>query len=184
MIAMAMQNGAVVDEAMGAFNSSRVFRGRGGVESSYQRSIYQSIEFMLRHQDQPLQVAKLASVSNISPSHYFAVFKRVTGFAPIDFFIRLRMQRACELLSSTTLCVKEVAGALGYDDPFYFSRVFKSVNGVAPSDYRKLDPACRDRIRGDALPVRNGCATLIDASVVQRNTQPMFNPSENPPCQT
>ena len=46
------------------------------------------------------------------------------------------MQRARQLLEADSLHVKEVAAVLGYDDPFYFSRVFKSVNRIAPSEYR------------------------------------------------
>ncbi|MGC3957754.1 MAG: helix-turn-helix transcriptional regulator [Verrucomicrobiota bacterium] len=87
-------------------------------------------------------------MANISPSHFFAVFKRQTGFAPLDFFIRLRMQRACELLGTTSLSVKEVAAELGYDDPFYFSRVFKTVSGIAPTDYRRLPESARRECRG------------------------------------
>lgn len=102
------------------------------------RRIEQTVAFMRRHLDRPLQVAELAALANISPSHFFALFKRRVGCAPIDFFIRLRMHQACRLLDTTLLSVKEVAAALGYDDPFYFSRVFKSVHGVAPSDYRTL----------------------------------------------
>jgi AraC-like DNA-binding protein len=51
------------------------------------------------------------------------------------------MQHARELLMGTSLNVKEVAAALGYEDPFYFSRVFKSVNQLAPSDYRTMQRA-------------------------------------------
>ena len=111
---------------------------------------------MKQHANQPLQVARLAAVANVSASHYFAVFKSLTGFAPMDFFIRLRMQRACELLDATALCIKEVAALLGYDDQFYFSRVFKSVNGVAPTDYRKLNGSLRRKIRDAILAGRNG----------------------------
>jgi AraC-like DNA-binding protein len=93
---------------------------------------------MMQHLNKPLPVARLAALANISPSHFFALFKRHTGCAPIDYFIRLRMRRACDLLGTTSLSVKEVAAVLGYDDQFYFSRVFKSVNGVAPSEYRAL----------------------------------------------
>jgi transcriptional regulator GlxA family with amidase domain len=98
--------------------------------------IAQSITYMMQHLDQPLQVATLAANVNVSPSHFFVLFKRRTGRPPIDYFIRLRMQRACQLLRAGSLHVKEVAAALGYDDSFYFSRVFKSVNHVAPSEYR------------------------------------------------
>ena len=98
--------------------------------------IEQSVAYMAQHLDRPLQVATLAARANISPSHFFALFKRRIGSAPMDYFTRLRMERACQLLETTSLSVKEVAAELGYEDPFYFSRVFKSVNQLAPSDYR------------------------------------------------
>jgi transcriptional regulator GlxA family with amidase domain len=100
------------------------------------RKIERTIAYMKEHLDQPMQAAVLASRANVSLSHYFALFKRQTGCTPIDFFIHLRMERAREMLETTGLTVKEVAAALGYDDPFYFSRVFKSINGLAPTDYR------------------------------------------------
>jgi len=54
----------------------------------------------------------------------------------MDYFIRLRMQRARELPDSTPASAKEIAADLGYKDPFYFSRVFKSVTLAAPTRYR------------------------------------------------
>src|SRR5438128_1367993 len=99
------------------------------------RKIEQTIAYMAQHLNKPLPVARLAALANISPSHFFALFKRRTGCAPIDYFIRLRMHHACRLLEQTSLNVKEIAAVLGYDDPFYFSRVFKSVNHVAPTEY-------------------------------------------------
>ena len=116
-------------------------------ESEPVRKIEESIAYMLRHLDEPLQVATLAARAGISPSHYFALFKRQIGCAPIDCFIRLRMQRACRLLDGTGLSIKEVAAALGYDDPFYFSRIFKSVNRVAPSEYRLLKNGAKEAVR-------------------------------------
>ena len=116
-------------------------------ESEIVRKIEQSIAYMTRHLDEPLQVATLAAQANISPSHFFALFKRQTGCAPIDCFIRLRMQHACRLLEETVLSVKEVAATLGYDDPFYFSRIFKSVNHVAPSEYRLLKNGAKETVR-------------------------------------
>ncbi len=98
--------------------------------------IKQSLAYMAAHLDRPLQVATLAALVNISPSHFFALFKRLTGCAPMDYFTRLRMGRAGDLLATTSMSVKEVAAVLGYDDQFYFSRVFKSINGVSPREYR------------------------------------------------
>jgi len=103
--------------------------------SDVARRIEQGIACMLQHLNQPLRVSALAAAVNVSPSHYSAVFKRLTGSPPIDFFIHLRMERACRLFDRTSLNAKEVAAALGYDAPFYFTRVFKSVNQLAPTDY-------------------------------------------------
>ena len=80
----------------------------------------------------------LSAMAGLSVSHYSAVFKRQTGYAPMDYFIRLRMHQACQLLDTTELSVKEVADRLGYEDPLYFSRVFKSLHDLSPSEYRTL----------------------------------------------
>lgn len=99
--------------------------------------IRRSIAYMVEHLNQPVQVSTLAAQASVSTSHFFALFKRQMGTAPIDFFIRLRMNHARELLDSTRSSVKEIAATMGYDDPFYFSRVFKSVHRVAPAEYRR-----------------------------------------------
>jgi transcriptional regulator GlxA family with amidase domain len=109
------------------------------------RKVERSIAYMTDHINQPLQVATLAAMANVSPSHFFALFKKRTGCPPMDYFTRLRMRHASRLLGSTSASVKEVAAALGYDDPFYFSRVFKSVHQVPPSRYRSVRPETDDR---------------------------------------
>lgn len=98
--------------------------------------IESTISYMKEHLDKPLRAATLAGVAKMSLPHYFVTFKRCTGSTPIDYFIRLRMKRARELLATTSCSVKEIAGVLGYDDPLYFSRVFKAVNQTTPTQYR------------------------------------------------
>lgn len=120
------------------------------------RRIEQSIAYMREHLDQPLPVAKLAALANVSPSHFFALFKRRTGCPPIDYFIHLRMQHARELLDAGSLHVKEVAAALGYDDPFYFSRVFKAVNSMPPSRYRALQEQPSPVLRPEKIGAAKG----------------------------
>lgn len=104
---------------------------------STHQKIAQTIAYMKEHLNQSLQLDALAALANLSRSRYVDLFKRQTGFAPIDYFIRLRMHRACQLLDTTDLSVKSVAAELGYDDPLYFSRVFKAVNDVNPTVYRR-----------------------------------------------
>jgi transcriptional regulator GlxA family with amidase domain len=128
-------------------NGNVTRRGSETIASQIAERIGRSIAYMIEHLDQPLQVSTLAAQASVSPSHYFALFKRQTGTAPIDFFIRLRMNHARELLDSTCSSVKEVAAAMGYDDPFYFSRVFKSVHSVAPAEYRKRNGQARAMVQ-------------------------------------
>jgi AraC-like DNA-binding protein len=83
-----------------------------------------------------LRISALAAIAHLSLSHYSAMFKRLTGYAPIDYFIRLKMQRACGLLDSTRLPIGVVAAEVGYADSHYFSRQFARVIGESPRSYR------------------------------------------------
>jgi transcriptional regulator GlxA family with amidase domain len=103
--------------------------------SSHQK-IAHTIAYMQQHLHQSLQLDGLAALANLSRSRYVDLFKRQTGYAPIDYFIRLRMHHARQLLDTTELSVKRVAAALGYEDPLYFSRVFHAVNELTPTEYR------------------------------------------------
>jgi AraC-like DNA-binding protein len=100
------------------------------------KKIEPSLAYMVEHLREPLDVSLLASLCGLAPAQFFTLFKRATSRTPIDFFIHARMCRARELLKDPTLDIKTVAALVGYHDRFYFSRIFKSVNGMAPSEYR------------------------------------------------
>ncbi len=69
--------------------------------------------------------------------YYSKLFRERTSHSPIAYFIQLKICKACELLDHTDLGVREIAIELGYDDPYYFSRLFKKIQGVSPSKYRR-----------------------------------------------
>jgi len=96
-----------------------------------------SIEFMQSHLHQMMTLKKLAAEVHISPSHYSALFKKKTGYPPLEYFNHIKIQKACQYLQFTNFQVKEIAFKLGIDDPFYFSRFFTNVMGQSPLDYRK-----------------------------------------------
>lgn len=104
---------------------------------SAHQKIAHTIVYMKQHLNQSLQLDTLATLANLSRSRYVDLFKEQTGYAPIDYFIRLRMHRACQLLDTTELSIKTVAAELGYEDPLYFTRVFRSVNEMTPTEYRR-----------------------------------------------
>lgn len=79
---------------------------------------------------------ELALMCNLSESHFMHSFKKWAGVSPKLFQLNLRMDYARELLFLTQLPVGEIASRVGYENPLYFSRLFKKYNGVSPSEYR------------------------------------------------
>ncbi|MDA0953285.1 MAG: AraC family transcriptional regulator [Proteobacteria bacterium] len=91
---------------------------------------------MREHLHSHISLADLAQAAYLSKYHFSARYKSLTGYAPIQHFLNMKMEYACELLDSTTLSVKAIASELGYRDPLYFSRLFKRTIGVPPTQYR------------------------------------------------
>jgi AraC-like DNA-binding protein len=98
------------------------------------------IEPALKHIDKnvthTLHINDLAELCNISVSAFYAIFKRVTQSSPAHYIIMRRLKLAQKLLTSSQLSIKEIALKTGYDDPFFFSKIFKKHSGSTPSDYR------------------------------------------------
>lgn len=96
------------------------------------------IDKMHKHLSETLRIDDLASDVHLSRSHFAAVFRRRTGFSVLDFFARLKMQRACFLLDTTDMPIKAIAADLGFEDPLYFSRCFRRIHDLSPVQYRAI----------------------------------------------
>lgn len=94
-------------------------------------------EYLRTHLDTVVDVAALARRFGLSTSHFSARFRAATGGGVVEYAKRLRMARACELLITTELPVSDIARSVGYPDPFYFSRQFRSVHSCSPTDFRR-----------------------------------------------
>ena len=105
--------------------------------SSRFHSIEATLGYLRANIDRPLALAEMAAHAELSESHFSRIFKEQTGHAPLDYFILLKMQHASTLLAVTSMPVREVATAVGYADPYYFSRLFKKVIGASPRAYRE-----------------------------------------------
>ena len=84
----------------------------------------------------PPPVPELAKIAGMSVSGFAHRFKAATGSSPVQYSLRLRLERAESLLRCTPMTVKEVAASLGFEDPFYFSRLFRKRNGAGPASWR------------------------------------------------
>ncbi|GGB91677.1 MmsAB operon regulatory protein [Marinobacterium zhoushanense] len=93
---------------------------------------------MQAHVHEHLALDTLADSVNLSKYHFVKRYKELTGTTPINHFIQLKIERACHLLDTTSNSINEIAFAVGYEDAYYFSRIFKKIMGVSPSQYRNL----------------------------------------------
>ena len=73
----------------------------------------------------------------MSPRHFQRLFRTVTGVSPNTYLQKVRIRQACELLASDDARISEVAGAVGFQDRHYFSRMFKKRMGVQPKKFKK-----------------------------------------------
>jgi AraC family transcriptional regulator of arabinose operon len=106
-------------------------------ESDVKERIAKSVDFMKEHLREPLRVATLAALVNLSRSHFTTSFRRVTGYAPVSYLNHLRMQHAVQLLNTTDLPIKQISDQLGFSDQFYFSRAFSKMHSHSPSEHRR-----------------------------------------------
>ncbi|MBK0379699.1 AraC family transcriptional regulator [Mucilaginibacter segetis] len=105
-------------------------------ENNKEDAIDRSIAFMRENLHHLLSLKQLAEQALISPSHYSALFKKKTGYPPLEYFNHIKIQKACQYLEFTSSNVKEVSYKLGISDPYYFSRLFSNVMGQSPMDFR------------------------------------------------
>jgi len=101
-----------------------------------QKRIAGSVHYMRENLHRKLTLGQVARETGMSVSYFCARFKRQFNCGPLKFFEWLKMQRACELLECTEHRVSEIASALGFDDPFYFSRRFRFHTGASPASHR------------------------------------------------
>jgi AraC-like DNA-binding protein len=92
---------------------------------------------MQAHICQPLALGEIAREAGLSVSHFCALFRTQIGVTPMDYFIKLKLQKARRLLVNSALTVQEVAQQVGYGDRYYFSRLFRKLHGVPPMAYRR-----------------------------------------------
>jgi AraC-like DNA-binding protein len=100
------------------------------------RSLESTLTFLHENFHRNVSLAEMAEQAGLSVTHFSFLFKQQTGYSPVDYFIHVKMQRACTLLTLQPKTINEIAYELGYEDPYYFSRIFKKVVGVSPNYYR------------------------------------------------
>ncbi len=92
--------------------------------------------FMRDHAESHVTIEEIARAADLSVSRFTTVFRKTTGYAPIEYFNQLKIQKACNYLDYPEMKIREVAQKLGISDPYYFSRLFTSIMGISPTTFR------------------------------------------------
>lgn len=91
--------------------------------------------YMASNYNRKIKVEELADICNLSLHRFTHKFKDIIGMTPIEYLTKIRIEEAKYLLSNSFLNISEISSIVGYDNPLYFSRVFKKVTGLSPRNY-------------------------------------------------
>lgn len=96
-----------------------------------------ALEYFNTNYNKELNVEDYAASRGMSVSWFIRTFRQYAGTTPMQYIVALRITNAQMLLETTNYNVTEIGNFVGYDNPLYFSRIFKKQKGFSPSEYRK-----------------------------------------------
>lgn len=96
-----------------------------------------AVKYFHENYHRSISIQEYASKHGMSISWFIRSFKEYTGSTPVQYILSLRISNAQSLLENTSYNVTEIASIVGYDNPLYFSRIFKKQSGMSPSEFRK-----------------------------------------------
>lgn len=95
-----------------------------------------AIRYMRQHISSNIRMEDIATEVGMGYSKFRKVFKDCTGFAPAQYFLRLKMERAKDYLLNTDASCKEITYRLGFDSASHFNKMFRLYEGVTPTQFR------------------------------------------------
>ena len=115
-----------------------VIEVREGVsQKKYHSLLLAARDYIKQHyDDENISLNSVAASVNLSPNHFSAIFSQETGQTFIEYLTSVRMERARELLRTSSMKTVEIAYAVGYKDPHYFSYLFKKTQECTPTEFR------------------------------------------------
>lgn len=107
------------------------------VSSFIQDEMELARRYFTEHYNEEINIEEYAKSRGMSISWFLRNFKQLTAKSPMQYILAIRINNAVSLLEGTNYNVNEISSIVGYDNPLYFSRIFRKQKGISPSDYRK-----------------------------------------------
>lgn len=108
------------------------------IEGKYGHIVHKAKKFIYENYfESEISLNSVADYVNLSPNHLSMIFSQETGLTFIEYLTKLRIAKAKKMLKSTNMRTSEIAFKVGYNDPHYFSNVFKKAVGCAPTNFRE-----------------------------------------------
>ena len=107
-------------------------------QQSRERILKAARDYIATNYPLPVSVEDISAAAGVSRTTLFRVFKSELNTTPVEYLISFRIAQAKRLLSETDISVTAVARSVGYEDNLYFSRAFRSAEGMSPTEYRKM----------------------------------------------
>lgn len=111
-------------------------RGRS-VKEKGDGYVEEALKYVEANYSRNMSVQDVAGFLNIDRSYLHRLFKGRMGVSLQEYLVSFRLRRACGLLDGTDFSVAAIARSVGYEDALYFSRLFRTRKGCAPSEWRK-----------------------------------------------
>lgn len=99
--------------------------------------IQEAVQYFNEHFSEPVSISGYAENQHISVCWFIRSFRLSMGISPMQYITSVRLNRARTLLESTDYTIQEISSMVGYDNPLYFSRIFRRQMGEPPSHYRR-----------------------------------------------
>ncbi|QHW35317.1 AraC family transcriptional regulator [Paenibacillus rhizovicinus] len=127
----------VLLKELGLLNDGKLEFNSLAILPDIERQIKRAVRWLSFQYAQPISIEKLSRSLGYHRTHLSKMFKQVTGVSPMQFLLKVRMERAKELLNEQHhLSIDQVASSVGYPDALYFSKQFRKTFGCSPSEYR------------------------------------------------
>lgn len=106
-------------------------------KENIQTVIAKTQEYIANNYHKDLSIEEVSELADLSISHFCLLFKQVTGLTFLEYLTQCRIEKAKYILKNSQVKVYQVAPLVGYQDPRYFTQVFKKVTGMTPTEYRE-----------------------------------------------